>query len=95
MVVIAPATGVMTLVASKRPPRPTSMTAISVPAPPEELEGDGRRGLEERRQHAQRAVATRRSARSSTSCATALKAPCPPRVADHEPLGDVGRCGEV
>ena len=31
IVVIAPATGVITLVASKRPPRPTSMTPTSTP----------------------------------------------------------------
>ena len=47
--VIAAASGVTTLVASSRPPSPTSSTAMSTPCSTEQLEGDCGRALEERR----------------------------------------------
>ena len=46
----------MTLVASSRPPRPTSTTAISTVCAPEQLEGDRRRALEKGRQRFEPAV---------------------------------------
>ena len=72
-VVMAPATGVMTFVASNRPPRPTSMTATSTPARRNSSNAIAVVDFEERRRHGQRAArpaADRRSSRTSsaTSC---------------------------
>jgi hypothetical protein len=72
MVVMAPATGVMTFVASKRPPSPTSMTATSTDA--RRKSSNAMAVVASKNVGRTRSVPdwTRLSARSSTSCATAL-----------------------
>jgi hypothetical protein len=60
--------------------------------PPEELEGDGRRGLEEGRQDAQRAVRDQAVGQIEHFVGHGVEGRRVHRaVADHEPLGDVGQ----
>ena len=56
---MAVASGVTTLVASKRPPRPTSRSASSTPARRKQAKRDGGRGLEKRRVRRQCAASSK------------------------------------
>ena len=77
--------------ASSRPPRPTSQTAMSTRGAAEELEGRGRRHLEERRMHLERAVAPQidrpPSRTVGDACDQRLRGDRP--AVDGEPLGEI------